>query len=499
MTGVRAIAPWTLTVAGLFIAAAVGASAGELNWPDTRVAKIARGYIESFNSNDLDTLRAFAATHRTEKALAQRSAEARAERRLEMYAQIGPLKPVLITKTKATSLTVTCRAEKSGMWLRMKVKLEDDPPRKLDYVEMRPTSAPDLTEETAANDAPGWSTLAELLERIRGETGVPGLAAAVVEGGRVIDIAAVGARAVGSIDRVTINDRWHAGSITKSMTATMIGALVEEGTLSWETSIGDVFTDVDMKDAYRNVTVAELLRHIGGVQPYATVDEEEEQRLGGLPGTPTEQRAAFVGQVLQQTPAASRGDFVYSNAGYAVVGHIAERVTGASWESLLERHVFGPLGMEQAGFGWPATPGRPDQPRGHYRGNDELRVQEFGEYEFGAYLGPAGDVHLSIGDLASLAILHLEGLRGRDGAIRAETVQALHRPPEEPATAYACGWMLEQTDQGPMHGHAGSAGTLFAQIELYPDSNRGIVIAMNIGLEGAGISQRITELIKERW
>ncbi len=497
MIRIGAIVLWTMAVFGLFTAAV--AAAEDLEWPDTPVAKIARGYIESFNANDPDLLRDFAATHRTDAALAKRSAEARAERRMAMYEQIGSLTPVLITKTTDTSLIVTCRAEKLGMWMSMTVNLEKDPPHKLDYVEMSPTSAPAMGAETADSDVSEWTTLAELLDTIRNETGVPGIAAAVIENGKIVDIAAIGTRAANTDDQITIDDRWHVGSITKSMTATMIGSLVELGKLSWETTIGDVLTDVDMNEAYRDVTVTQLLRHRGGVKPYTTDEEEQEERLARLTGTPTEQRREFVSQVLKEDPAGEIDEFEYSNAGYAVVGHIAEHVTGTSWESLIEVHVFSPTGMKQAGFGWPATPGRPHEPRGHYADNDGFRVQEFGEYEVGPYLAPAGDVHMSIGDLADYALLHLAGLDGKDGPVSAETMRYLHSLPDDAAQAYACGWMVAETDHGMMHAHGGSAGTLFAQLELYPDSNRAIVIAMNVGIEGMGISQRVAKLVSKRW
>jgi CubicO group peptidase (beta-lactamase class C family) len=477
------------------------AAAGDFVWPDTRAAEIARGYIESFNSNDRDILRTFAATHRTDAALAKRPAEARADGRMNLFAQIGALTPVIITEQTAHSITITCRAETIGMWMSMKVKLQEEAPHKLDVVEMGPTSPPDMGAEAAASDESSWSTLAELLDNVRTETGVPGIAAATIEGGKVADIAVSGVRSIGSDTDVTVNDRWHVGSITKSMTATMIGALVEDGTLSWETTVGDVLGDIDMNPAYRDVTVLQLLRHRGGIHPYTMIDAEEERRLAKLTGTPSEQRVGFIREVLREDPVGPVGDFQYSNAGYAILGCIAERVTGMSWESLIKTHVFEPAGTEYAGFGWPATPARPNEPRGHYyTEGDGFRVQEFGEYELGAYIAPAGDVHMSIGDLTDYVIMHLNGLAGGDGPVTTETMRYLHTPPEGSTDqAYACGWMIVKADEGTIHMHGGSAGTMFAQVMLFPDTGRAVVVVMNIGTEGTGVAQRIIKMIGERW
>ncbi|MDA8017440.1 MAG: beta-lactamase family protein [Thermoanaerobaculia bacterium] len=495
MTQIRRIV-CCLTLCSLI--ATVHVSAGELIWPDSRAAEIAREYIDSFNSNDFETLRDFAAKYRSEKALAERSADARAERRLQMFQQIGLLIPVVITKEKSDSLTLKCRAGSDGLWLRVKVKLQDEAPHKLAYVEMAPTSAPAPKEDELLDDRNQTVSLAAVLETVRKESGAPGLAAVVIEGGEVVDLAVAGLRSMDSADPIKPTDRWHIGSISKSITATMIGSLVEQDVLRWETTIGDVLGELPMNEAYRGVTVAQLLRHRGGFAPYTVVDEEEEQRLAGHPGSPGEQRERFVKQLLLEKPAGDIGEFLYSNAGYTVVAHMAERLAAKEWASLLKDHVFGPVGMTRAGTGWPAALGRSNEPRGHRSDGGEYRPQPLTEAELGAYLAPARDLHMSIGDLASYAIAHLNGLAGSDGFLRAETIRYLHQPRDD-TESYACGWMLSESGHGRVHGHAGSAGTCFAQLEIFPESMRGIVVVTNIGLEGAGLGQRVSELVRQRW
>ena len=64
-------------------------------------------------------------------------------------------------------------------------------------------------------------------------------------------------------------------------------------------------------------------------------------------------------------PSARPGTSIYSNVGYALAGLMAEQVTGHSWEDLMRKRVFEPLGMLSAGFGPPGHAGRVDQPWGH--------------------------------------------------------------------------------------------------------------------------------------
>ena len=66
------------------------------------------------------------------------------------------------------------------------------------------------------------SFLRDTLPAARERHHVPAIAALVMRDGRVEAEAAVGVRALGHPDPVTLHDRWHIGSDTKAFTATMI-------------------------------------------------------------------------------------------------------------------------------------------------------------------------------------------------------------------------------------------------------------------------------------
>jgi CubicO group peptidase (beta-lactamase class C family) len=78
------------------------------------------------------------------------------------------------------------------------------------------------------------------LEAVRARHALPALAAAVVKDGEVIASGAVGVRALGTDVPVTVEDRFHLGSDTKAMTATLAGMMVDEGRLRWDSTIGEV-------------------------------------------------------------------------------------------------------------------------------------------------------------------------------------------------------------------------------------------------------------------
>jgi CubicO group peptidase (beta-lactamase class C family) len=109
--------------------------------------------------------------------------------------------------------------------------------------------------------------LTPLLDEIRLEFNLPAIAAGVVNADRTLALGATGLRLTNQNARVTLRDRFHIGSVSKSMTATMIATLVESGTLSWTTTPVDVFPELKatVHPSLRAITLEELLSHRTGI------------------------------------------------------------------------------------------------------------------------------------------------------------------------------------------------------------------------------------------
>jgi len=375
-----------------------------------------------------------------------------------------------------------------GEWLKMSISVESEKPHLINGLLLQPGTPP-VDDEAVFKS---FKDIKDLLTRLRELHGIPAIAAAHVKGDKVVDHAVVGVRRHGSQEAVQPGDLFHVGSLTKSITATLIGRLIEEGKLDWDTTLARALPDMKMHEAYRDVTLTQLLQHRGGITPALTFDQEELDRLTALGGEPTEQRKAFLSEILMMSPANTPGTkSEYSNAGYALVGYLAERATGKPWAELVSEYVFKPFGLKSAGFGWPATHARPYQPHGHAGSGDAIQVQPIGEYELGEFLAPAGDVHMSIDDLARFAAFHLAGLRGKDGPLKAATIQRLHTP--APGDDYAGGWVIAEFEGKLMHWHNGSAGTFYALVSVFPEGDEAVVVAMNQADDVEALARRIAE------
>lgn len=345
-----------------------------------------------------------------------------------------------------------------------------------------PTTPPEADSGDARN-------LNAVLEPIRREHKLPALAAAAVRNGKITALGAVGARRAGHAARVGLNDRFHIGSCTKSMTATLCAILIEQGKLKWNTTIAESFPELadKIRPEYRAVTLEQLLNHRSGLPEDRQPDAVVWPRILSLTGPLKEQRHALVEIVLQQASTAAPGaKHQYSNDGYAVVGAMCEQATGRPWEDLMRELLFEPLGMTTAGFGPPGHAEKMDEPWGHLLDGFTWRPLPPGpDADNPAVIAPAGTVHCSLGDWARYAVLHLQGERGEAKLLKAETFRKLHTP--LPGDNYAYGWLVDERDWagGKVLMHAGTNGFWFAVIWLAPNRNSGYLAATNLANHAA--------------
>jgi CubicO group peptidase (beta-lactamase class C family) len=336
---------------------------------------------------------------------------------------------------------------------------------------------------TLARAQVGPERLDELLEPIRAARGVPALAGAFVSGRDLIALGVVGTRRTRTNERVQSSDRFHIGSNTKSMTATFIAMLVEQGRLSWDTTIADTFPDLlgRIHPGFQRATLVQLLSHRAGL-PEDPPDPMIWGQVWDLTGPLLQQRRALIGLVLSRPPVAEPGARIaYSNFGYAIAGAFAEQATRRPWEELMQEMLFKPLGMTSVGFGAPGA----GHPWGHTQTGCQP-VEPGPQADNPSVTGPAGTVHCSMSDWARYASLHLQGARGEPGLLlKPESFEHLHR--DRYQQQYAMGWIVAEPDwaRGPALLHAGSNTMWFAVIAIAPARSAAILAATNCGSDGS--------------
>ncbi|WP_253154869.1 serine hydrolase [Stieleria tagensis] len=325
------------------------------------------------------------------------------------------------------------------------------------------------------------------LAELRRKHDVPAMAVAVVNKQGLVEAECSGDRKRGQSDKVELTDRFAIASNTKSMTATLAAVLVEAGKIDWTTSIGEVWpaaTDDHIHPQLKAATLDDLLSHQSGLP--ANISDSSAQEWPSFfreEIAPALERRRMLRIVLPKPPTNPRGQFLYSNLGYAVAAAMLETRAGESYESLMKKHVLGPLQMQSADFRSLESAKRLTPPMlwGHQADGTPIDPRLPGAENPTVYAS-CGTIHVSIEDYAKYARWHLAGqptpvLKTRDA------FDHLHKPlvDSAPGEQYACGWICAQTPLGPGWNHAGSNTNSFALIWIVPESDFAAVVCTNSG------------------
>jgi CubicO group peptidase (beta-lactamase class C family) len=196
--------------------------------------------------------------------------------------------------------------------------------------------------------------------------------------------------------------------------------------------------------------------------------------------------------LLAAKPAYPPGSkFEYSNCGYTVAGHVAEKAGKATWEVLIKRHVFDPLGMKSAGFGAPGDAAKLDQPWPHDSNGKAVRPGPGADNP--EVIGPAGRVHCSLGDWAKFVRDTMRGAEGKDGLLPAAAYKKLVEPAEgEKYTAG--GWGRGDSPRGYALLHDGSNTMNHCTALVVPKLGVAILVVCN---QGGDAGQKATHEVRQ--
>ncbi|QOC23540.1 serine hydrolase [Wenzhouxiangella sp. AB-CW3] len=316
------------------------------------------------------------------------------------------------------------------------------------------------------------------IENERERWNVPGLAIAVVHEDELVYARGFGRLGLEDGRPVDADTQFGVASLSKAMTATALGILVEEGKLDWDDRVVDHLPEFRLSDDWvtGQVTVRDLLSHRVGVG-----------RLFGnrLTFMPKRSRADFMAHLRHHDfEQPFRQGYVYSNAMYTVAGEVLERVSGESWESFLADRLFAPLGMNRSNTSIHELGDNAALP--HQDIDGELVPIERRDW---GYSGPAAAVNTSMNDLVRWMRFNLgePGVLDDETVLDEEVMARIHSPSsltgfdqdEQSVNAYALGWGIASYRGHHVLRHGGATDGFNSQIWLLPELDLGIVMSAN--------------------
>ena len=204
------------------------------------------------------------------------------------------------------------------------------------------SASPSASSSTVELTPDVQASLQKVLDDVRVKFKAPGVQAGVWTDTQQW-VGTSGVAKVGTTQPITAADHTRIGSITKTMTATVILQLVDEGKLKL----------TDVIDSYvpgmpngSTATIKNLLEMQSGIPSY-TADPVVLNRYAADPTT-TFTPQELVDSVKKTPPMFAPGtSMFYSNTNYVLLGMVIEKVTGKSVAQNFQERLFTPLGMSQ--------------------------------------------------------------------------------------------------------------------------------------------------------
>ena len=278
----------------------------------------------------------------------------------------------------------------------------------------------------------------------------------------------------------TVETRFNLGSMNKMFTAVAIAQLAERGKLSFNDTVGKHLPDYPNKLVAEKVTIHHLLTHTSGMGDY--LNENFYARLDQI-RTVSDLLPLFVNDPLSFEPGES---WDYSNAAFALLGLIIEKVSGQSYFDYVKQHVFKRAGMTSTDF-YERDQRVPNRAIGYMRVNakgepDPEAPRRENTSTRPAKGSPAGGAYSTVNDMLKfhIALRNSKLLSQKYSEI--VTTSKVKVPPGWPMNEYAYGFTITVVDGKRIVGHGGTSLGVAGKFETYPELGYTVVILSNYEL-----------------
>ena len=331
---------------------------------------------------------------------------------------------------------------------------------------------------------PDLSALGTIARSAVSEGHTPGIAVAVWQDGRPLAQIQAGLANLETATPVAAGTVFRIGSITKQIAGALILRLAAEGRLRLD---DDVRAHLPFLADRERFTVSELLHHTAGIheEDIEYPDAEHRSQID---------LAKRIGAQSTFFDFAPGTAWMYSNAGYTLIGAVAEAASGLPLAEAARRLLFAPMGLRDTAFddARAVVPGRAS---GYAKTERADAPYDNAEAFDPTIAGAAGAVRSTVSDLcawqhamwrgplfdAAARALAVRPARLRDGRLASE---ARFRP-EDAAMGdaqYGLGYFIDNgaRDGQPIVQHSGGISGFASFIATHLGSGRTLACLCNV-------------------
>jgi CubicO group peptidase (beta-lactamase class C family) len=302
-----------------------------------------------------------------------------------------------------------------------------------------------------------------------------GFAIAVIQDGKVILSKGYGLRNVKKNLPVTEKTLFAIGSATKSFTVTSLGVLVDQGKLEWDKPVRDYLPGFKMWDpvATERMTARDLVTHRSGLPRHDLM----------WYNSPFSREELFERLRYLEPNKDFRTTFQYQNLMFMTAGYLAGHVAGTTWEQLVQKTIFEPLGMTGSNFSVIESQKSADFSLPYKVANNIVVDVPFRNLDS---IGPAGSINSNLEDMTKYVMMHLEKGKGVLSAtnemqmmVPQMAIQAPSPDKELGDLAYGMGFFVTSYRGHKFVHHGGNIDGFSSLVAFLPQENIGLVILTN--------------------
>jgi D-alanyl-D-alanine carboxypeptidase len=297
--------------------------------------------------------------------------------------------------------------------------------------------------------------------------------------------AAIGTTTPKGSTKMSTKMSFRIASSTKSMTCTVLLALVDNGTVALDDPVS---TYLPRMVGLEGISLGQLCQSTSGIADYVP-------SLGiQFVNNPTREWSPMelVSDGLAEPATGTAGEhFAYSNTGFVLLGMALQAATGRSWNDLYQQYVWGPLGLKNT-----SLPGQNDltlptpHPHGYAATLDATGVPQcdavLDETKLSASMAwTAGGVVSTLGDLKTYAQALATGSLISEASSKKQWTTIPLSGSAPTWQGYGMGVMA----MGPLRGHDGEIPGFLSTMLTDPKSGLTIVVMLNNSTVGGGYIQ----------
>jgi CubicO group peptidase (beta-lactamase class C family) len=336
---------------------------------------------------------------------------------------------------------------------------------------------------------------------------IPGAVVAVVQNGEVVYEGAFGVRELGKDDPMTYDTSMKIGSTGKSLTTMMMGTLVDDGKMTWDTPAREILSTFAVKDPELSKTIT--MRNL--VCACTGVPRRDSELIFNANSLKAEDIIASLAGFEFFTDFGEA--FQYSNQMVGTGGYLAALAGGATegdlfngYQQVLKERVLDPIGMTDTTILLEAVKERGNYALPHgYAISGERVLMPVEIEEVLSPIAPAGSHWSTAPDMARYMITELNKGVSPDGTqvVSEENLLETWTPqvPVDDTTSYGLGWFVGEYKGIQLVEHGGNTLGFTSSFGFLPDKNLGVLVLTNAQASNSfnqSVGARVFELLFEQ-